>query len=48
MYIELGDKYRMQGRSLYLKSGDAFIHCAVVPARIRWLGAAIKWFEAQE
>lgn len=45
MYAQLSDSYRMEGRSLYQKHGSAFVHVAVVPARIRGLAPAVAWFE---
>jgi hypothetical protein len=47
MYIQLSEKYRMAGRNLYRKHGAAFIHCAIVPPRIRNLAQAVAWFEAK-
>lgn len=48
MYIQLSSQYRKIGSSLYRKSGDAFIHCAIVPSRIKSLAAAVAWFESIE
>ena len=49
MYIELSDKYRKVGNSLYINTGDGFVHCAVVPNRFsRSLAQAVAWFESQE
>lgn len=48
MYAQLSSQYRKIGQSLYRKNGDAFIHCAIVPSRIKSLAAAVKWFESRE
>lgn len=46
MYSQLSEKYRMTGRSLYRRQGNAFIHVAIVPPGIKGLTRAVKWYEA--
>ncbi|BCP56236.1 hypothetical protein K32_48530 [Kaistia sp. 32K] len=48
MHAQLSANYRLIGHSLYRKSGNAFMHVAIVPVNRRLLHQAIAWFEAQE
>lgn len=45
MYAQISENYRLVGRSLYKKSGDSFVHCAVVPSHIKGLKKAADWYE---
>jgi len=47
MYAQLSEQYRKIGQSLYQLRGDAFIHVAVVPVRIKGLAKAVAWYESQ-
>ena len=43
----MANQYRKQGNHLYKLNakGDAYIHCAILPMRIKSLAAAIRWYE---
>ena len=48
MYIQLSDKYRMEGQKLYKKRGSAFILCAIVPPGIKGLAQAGAWYKIRQ
>ena len=44
----MSSQYRKQGNSLYQLRNGSYIHCANIPARIKTLAAAIRWYEAEQ
>ena len=44
-----GTEYRLIQQHLYVKKGDAFVHCAIIPSKFgKSIRQAVRWYEKSE